>query len=156
MANHPKDFWIGPSFSDIHYDWEIPFLGMEKLPFIIGLSGPTKSGKSIMAKQLATRYGFQYISLTEYLDDIAKSRGIVGGHWRDLGNIAIKLREEQGDNLLAKIALKKIITKYRSSNKFVIDSIFHPAEVRFLRKRMNFLLIWVQVDFELRVTDCFL
>jgi len=47
--------------------------------------GLLKSGKSIMAKQLATRYGFQYISLTEYLDDIAKSRGIVGGHWRDLG-----------------------------------------------------------------------
>lgn len=144
-------FWIGPSFSDVHNDWETTFLGMNKLPLVIGLSGPTKCGKTIIAKQLSTGLGFQYINLATYLNKVKKSRGITDRNWNVSYAIGVELRQQFGNNILAYYAIKDIISKYRGQSRFVVDGIFHPEEVLLFRRLPRFALVWVNVDFNLRV-----
>lgn len=146
-----SEFWIGPSYSSVHNDWETTFLGMHNLPLVIGLSGPTKCGKTIVAKQLSTGLGFWYINMAEYINIVKKSRGITDRNWKKSYRIGVELREQFGNDILARYTIRDIASKHRSQNRFVVDGIFHPSEILLFNKLPRFHLIWVDVDFDLRV-----
>lgn len=111
---------------------------------IIGLTGKNGSGKGEVAKFLKER-GFVYYSLSDVLREEAVKSGqpvtrdiLVG-----LGN---RLRAEMGAGVLA----EKIFARLDPEKNYVIDSVRHPAEIRVLRRREDFLLANVRAPERLR------
>ncbi len=113
---------------------------------IIGITGSLAAGKGVVSKILKKR-GFVYISLSNEIRQIAKNKGIelTRKNLQDLGN---HLRETEGANYLAKIAVKKINEK--EYTKVIIEGIRNPAEINELKKIKNFLLISIDAPKELR------
>ncbi len=109
---------------------------------ILGLTGKNASGKTEIAKYLASK-GFAYHSLSDAIRDEATRRGLP--HSREnliqLGN---ELRERHGPAVLAQMTRKKL------SGRDVVDSIRNPSEVAELRKERGFFLIGVDAPAKLR------
>jgi len=110
---------------------------------IIGLTGTFASGKDTVADYLEKR-GFEHFSLSDEIREVAAKRGIEAtrDNLRELGN---SLRDEFGADYLPKRALKKA-----KSDKILISSIRQPAEINFLRKQKDFILIGINAPIEVR------
>ncbi len=112
---------------------------------IIGVAGPSCSGKSIITEYLRQK-DFEAISLSNILREQAKLNNIelTTENLQNLGN---KIREEHGAGALALIVLEKI----DKNKNTVIESIRNPGEVQEFKKNKNFYLIGVDASRELRV-----
>jgi len=110
---------------------------------IIGLTGTFASGKDTVAEYLEKR-GFEHFSLSDEIRKIASERKIITtrDNLRELGNT---LRNEFGADYLPKRVLKRAKGK-----KILISSIRQPAEINYLKKRGNFVLIAVDAPIEIR------
>lgn len=110
---------------------------------IIGLTGTFASGKDTVADYLEKR-GFEHHSLSDEIRKVAAERDIetTRDNLRELGN---SLRDEFGPDYLPKRVLKKV-----RSDKILVSSIRQPAEVAFLRKQKNFILIGIDAPIEVR------
>ena len=65
-----------------------------------------------------------------------------------LQDVGDKLRREYGDEVLAQRIIKAI--NEQKKDKIVIEGIRNPAEIEFLKKNQNFILIGVKANRELR------
>lgn len=112
---------------------------------IIGLTGGLAAGKGEVSNYLKEK-GFGYYSLSNIVRETAQERGLemTRKNLQDLGN---KLREENGNGVLANIILSKFEDVIGNT---VIDSIRNPGEVDVFRKLENFYLISVTARIELR------
>ncbi len=116
---------------------------------IIGLTGKNAAGKGEAAKHLENK-GFAYFSLSDELREEATKRGIP--HTRDelipFGNL---LRAQYGAGYLAFRINEKIARlKKQGKDRFVVDSIRSPGEVKELLKNPGFMLIGIEAKTELR------
>ena len=105
------------------------------MALIVGLTGPNAAGKGEAARWLAER-GFSVHSLS----DIVRERALALG--RDVGRASLietgqAMRREGGPGILARLLLRRL------SERCVVDSIRHPAEVEVLRKQPGFRLMGV-------------
>lgn len=112
------------------------------MPLIVGLTGPNAAGKGEAARWLAER-GFAVHSLS----DIVRERALALG--RDLGRASLietgqAMRREQGPGVLARLLVARL------SDRSVVDSIRHPAEVEVLREQPGFRLLGVDAPAETR------
>lgn len=135
--------WISPQASQLHLDWEIPFLGTRRMPLIVGLTGPTLSGKTMVGQFLVTEYGFRYERMSDILTQRSIYRGIIPQHdrhheefedspyWHSLGGISGNLRKQYGTRIIAELLIEKIRRQLIDNDLFVIDSILHPDEMEF-------------------------
>lgn len=142
--------WIEPQFSQIFNDPEVPFLGLRKLPIIIGLCGPTKCGKTIMAEHLVTDHDFQYESLATIIEELARNQGVEELSWQVLDKIAEDFRELQESDIFARILMSRIKQDLNSKKRIVIDDLVHPAEVRYLQQFPFFTPIGIEASSQVR------
>lgn len=114
---------------------------------IIGMTGPFGSGCTYISKSIINDLGYEYISLSDILrkkcaeqEENEKSRTEL----QDIGN---KIREENGNDILAKEAID--IINNSDKNKFVIDSIRNTHEIETFKKEYSsfFLFaVWANKD----------
>jgi dephospho-CoA kinase len=112
------------------------------VPLIVGLTGPNAAGKGEAARWLGER-GFEIHSLS----DIVRERALAMG--RDLGRSSLietgqAIRREGGPGVLARLLVPRL------SERCVVDTIRHPAEVEVLRAQPGFRLLGVDAPVETR------
>jgi len=109
----------------------------------VGLTGTFASGKDTVAEYLQ-KMGFEHFSLSDEIRKIAAERGL--GISRDeLRNLGNDIRSEFGADYLPKRVLKRA-----KSAKVLISSIRQPAEIEYLKRRGDFVLIAVDAPVEIR------
>ena len=108
---------------------------------VIGMTGPFGSGCSYISRRiLADKFGYKYISLSELLRSRAGAEDASRTRLQDVGN---QLREEEGNDVLARMALEQI--QASECDKFVVDSIRNTHEVDTLHRACsNFYLFAIQ------------
>ncbi|HJZ06084.1 MAG TPA: hypothetical protein VJ327_09620 [Patescibacteria group bacterium] len=143
---------IGPEYSKIHNDKEMGYLGIARIPLIIGITGPTKAGKTMVSKHLVTEHGFHYECLSTYIREKSVSLGNPTPNWEELRDIAIQWRREEGLEILVKVLLQRLKQKgvLRTARAIVIDGVLHREEVRLLREIPNAHLISITAPLDLR------
>lgn len=111
---------------------------------IIGLTGKNGAGKGEVAEFLKKR-GFIYYSLSDVIRDELKVRGkeITRENLIQVGN---ELRTRLGPSVLA----EKILAKADHDKNYIVDSVRNPNEVKALRGRKDFVLIFVDAPVEVR------
>ncbi len=116
---------------------------------IIGLTGKNAAGKGEAAKHLE-KMGFAYFSLSDELREEAMRRGI--SHAREsLIGLGRDIRSKKGVGYLASKVNEKIERlKKEGTEKFVIDSIRSPGEIKELQKNGDFTLIGIEAGPEIR------
>lgn len=126
---------------------------------IIGVVGQIAAGKGILVNYLTEKLGFTSFSLSTAVHREIEKKGIKKYTRRMLQDVGDDLRREYGDDVLAKRMLRQIesdkIRYNRSSqlnrlNRVVIEGIRNLAEIEFLKKNSNFILIGVKVNRKLR------
>jgi hypothetical protein len=119
------------------------FLGLRQVPLIVGVTGPTKAGKTMVANYLATDHDFHYTSLSMLLREKALLLGNPSPDWRDLRKVAVQWRREQGNAVLVRTLFNQPEMKIalRTKDRIVVDGILHPEEVKALSFKPTFVLI---------------
>jgi dephospho-CoA kinase len=157
-----RRLWVAPQTSQLYLDWETSFLGTRKLPLIVGLTGPTLAGKSMVGQFLVTEYGFRYERMSDILTRRSIYRGIIPQHdrhheefeespyWQLLGEIAINLRKQFGKTILARLMMEQIRYQLIHNDRFVVDSILHPEELKFFQSIGNFVVFGFKASAKLR------
>lgn len=115
---------------------------------VIGVVGQIASGKGMLVKHLNEKLGFVSFSLSSIVHTELKKREIKEFTRQTLQDIGDELRREFGDDILIR-RLNKVI-KGQNHERIVIDGIRNPAEIEFLKKNTNFILIGVRSKSELR------
>lgn len=126
----------------------------------VGIVGQIAGGKGILVKYLTERLGFVSFSLSSILHNELKKKGIKEFTRKTLQDMGDELRKKEGDDVLAKLIIKKIrSTKPLLRQDFggqveirnyVIEGIRNPGEIEFLKKNTNFVLIGVKAKRKLR------
>jgi dephospho-CoA kinase len=142
---------------------------------ILGVVGQIASGKGALVNYLTSHCGFRSFSLSSIIHDELRKKDIKKFDRKMLQDIGDELRKKEGDEILAKLALKQIsvigdppslsasarqsqmklvvgnqLNQLNQKNKIIIDGIRNPGEIEFLKKNPNFVLIGVKAKRELR------
>jgi len=113
---------------------------------IIGITGPSGSGKGTVVSFLQEKYNFIHFSVSDFLKEKIKERGYLSG--RDsLIKIANELRKKYGGDYIVKKLYQKAI---KSPKDIVIESIRSPIEAEFLKSKKNSFLLSVTADIKTR------
>lgn len=115
---------------------------------IIGVVGQIASGKGILVNYLTSQLGFSSFSLSSIVHDELKKKGVKKFTRQTLQDVGDELRRGYGDEVLAR-RLDEAIKGQKKEN-IVIEGIRNPAEIEFLKKNQNFILIGVKANRELR------
>lgn len=137
---------VGPGFSKIYEDEELPYLWMPKYKLIIGLTGHKGAGKGIISRYLVEDRLYKYFSLShivrkKYREE--KPRGLATRtELQDFGD-ALRRRHNRPD-FLARQVIKEIQeSKLDKNDSIVIDGIRNPHEIDLLKTLPNFYLIGI-------------
>jgi dephospho-CoA kinase len=144
---HPS---IEPKFSRAYMDWEYPFLPLKGLPSLVGLTGPTKCGKTIMAERLVTTFDFQFLSISKIVFDVTANLGLEIEGWRTLGNMARDYRNLKGKEIFARLGMERIRKMLLDHDKVVIDGILHPSELEYFLGFNGFVIIGIDSNIDTR------
>lgn len=110
---------------------------------LIGITGAFGSGKST-ASDFFTHKGFTKITLSLFLEEEARKRGVSKITRRILQNIGNEWRKKYGKGVLAKKAIDFIKTNRRE--KVVIDGIRNIGELDVFAREDHFLLLGIIAD----------
>lgn len=104
---------------------------------VIGVSGMPGSGKSLISN-MARKRGFFIIRMGDMIRKEAEKRN------EPTGKVAIDLRNEMGDFVVAELCVNKINEIDNKNLNFLIEGIRSPFEVELFRKKFkNFKLVSV-------------
>ncbi len=106
---------------------------------IIGVAGYAASGKDSIADYLEKKYGFKHL---DFFRDILLSMLRERGLKEDKMNASVlgnELRQNYGRGALAKLMAERLI----ENTDYVITGFRSPEEVEEIRKKGEFLLLWV-------------
>ena len=106
----------------------------------LGLTGRMASGKGEVVKILE-RESFKYISLSDIVREEAQKTGKPVSR-AEMQNIGNHLRQQEGPGALAKRVRQKI--SQSRHERWIIDGIRNPAEVRELKQLKSFILLGLQ------------
>jgi len=112
---------------------------------IIGLTGFIASGKSEVAKMLATSFGFVQLSVGDEVRAEAKKQGI-----EPLRENLQKLGQELPAKFGADYWINRLTKDLDSKKNYVIDGIRNIGDVLALRKYENFVLVAIDASFDTR------
>jgi dephospho-CoA kinase len=115
---------------------------------ILGVVGQIASGKGVLVKYLTEKLGFTPFSLSSIVHDELKKTEMVKITRQTLQDVGDELRRVYGDEVLAQRIIKAI--NEQKKDRIVIEGIRNPAEIEFLKKNQNFILIGVKANRELR------
>jgi len=106
---------------------------------VIGVVGPIASGKGVLIKILQEK-GYIVLSLSDVVRERTKEWGLEMTR-ENLQNVGDKLRKNFGSAFLAESIAPYLHRK--PNEKFVVDGIRNPAEVKFLKKEFNAYIIGI-------------
>jgi dephospho-CoA kinase len=152
MDGRLRAHWIGPRYSEIGRDWEMSFLARRKLPVVVGLTGPSRVGKTMVAKRLVTEYDFHYESMAVVLRQMAAMLGEDRRSWQALSRVSQTLRRELGPDVIARRILERM-AGLKGVDRIVVDGILHPADVKTLGEHSQFFLIGLAASREARARE---
>lgn len=115
---------------------------------IVGVVGQIASGKGILVNYLTSQLDFTSYSLSSIVHDELEKKGTVKFTRQTLQDVGDELRRVNGDEVLAQRTIKAI--NEQKKDQIVIEGIRNPAEIEFLKKNHNFVLIGVKANRELR------
>ncbi len=118
--------------------------------FYIGIVGQIASGKGILVDYLVKKYGFIPFSLSTIVHEEVKKRKITNFNRQTLQDIGDDLREKYGRDILARRAVEKLQSSYKSKKFFVIEGIRNQKEVAYLKSLPNSVIIGVKAKREER------
>ena len=116
---------------------------------IIGVVGQIAAGKGILVNYLTEKLDFSSYSLSSIVHAELNKKGIKKYTRQMLQEVGNDLRREYGDEVLARRILE-VIKGQKVDKKIVVEGIRNPAEIKFLKKNPNFILIGVKANRELR------
>jgi dephospho-CoA kinase len=132
------------------------FLGQISIPLVIGLSGPTKSGKTQIAKYLMTEQNCCYISMSLPLRKLVTQLGKSTENWMELKDSARMLRKLYGCDYLAHKAIEKIRQNHDNYDSYVVDGLLHDSEIRMFQKEFpKFFLVYIWANDEIRKQEAY-
>jgi dephospho-CoA kinase len=119
----------------------------------IAIVGPIAAGKTTVADILRDNYGFATYKLSQGIYDEADRLGLDREDRVVLQDLGDKLRKEQGVDVLAKLAINKILRQAQDDKdaKFVIESIRNHNEVLRLQQELGDKLYVIAVDAPMEV-----
>ncbi len=104
---------------------------------VIGVTGMPGSGKGV-ASGVARSLGFKLIRMGDVIREEAEIRNA------DIGDTAVKLRQEYGEFVVAERCVDKIKNSRNNSDLYMIEGIRSPYEVEIFRENFpNFKVITV-------------
>src|SRR3989344_173429 len=114
---------------------------------ILGLVGPIASGKDTVKKYLGRKYGATGCRFSSILRDVLTRINLP--HSREnLQVLSTILRQRFGEDILAKaIAAGAVKLK---SNIVVVDGVRRLADIKFLKKAPDFVLVAIDADAKIR------
>lgn len=109
---------------------------------VIGMTGPFGSGCSYIAKNILSKMGYEYVSLSQILKDEVSGGNCSRNELQDKGN---ELRKQNGASYLAEKAIEVI--DGIDADKIVVDSIRNTHEIEKLQNAYHkFYLIATWAD----------
>ena len=113
----------------------------------IGLTSPIQAGMWVVTDELK-KYGFVHFSLADRVREETEKQGLVGDRrtWQIVGDV---LRQNFGSDILAIQTLALI--KDTNYELVIIDSIRHPAEIKYLREQLGDAFTLLGVDAPVKV-----
>ena len=120
----------------------------KKYIVFVGVVGQIAVGKGVLVDYLIKKLGFTSFSLSSILHDELEKRKIKKFTRETLQNIGDELRNRYGNDVLARLAINKLL--HEGEKHVVIEGIRNTGEVEFLKKNPNFVLIGVKANRELR------
>lgn len=107
---------------------------------IIGISGKIGSGKSTIAKDIQTKYGFRRLSTSDLLKSILESKDIepTREKLQDIGDIMIKT--VGGSGFMA------LMLVYLPAENYLIDSIRHREALQYMKNKFRGDFVNIFVD----------
>ncbi|MFT4249740.1 MAG: AAA family ATPase [Candidatus Woesearchaeota archaeon] len=110
---------------------------------IIAVTGYIAAGKDVLCEELVNN-GYKHLSLSDLLRERLRkeNKPTTRNNLVELGN---SLREEHGDEILAKLALKRI-----DSSNWVLSSVGRVAEAKELAKHTACTLVFVTANQDVR------
>ena len=112
---------------------------------IIGLTGKFACGKSEVANYLVKQKGFEYRSFSGLMEDDLKSQGKPATR-ENLIVIGNEMRENHGSDYWA----ERLLAGMTDNKNYVVESFRNPAEVKVLRARPDFKLVFVDAPQKVR------
>jgi dephospho-CoA kinase len=109
------------------------------------------SGKGAVQYFLVDR-GFEYIRNTEPIFEEGQKRKMDMSNRQNWLDIIVQMRKKKGADILAKEASKKI----DEESRYVIAPIRHPIDIKYLKKKYNALIIYVDAPLLTRYKRTFL
>lgn len=110
---------------------------------VIGIIGPIASGKGAAARWLVEKYGFEEITLSDFLRQEARRRNKHPSR-RYLRKLQAELRAKYGDDYLLQRAIEAI--KQKGYEKVVIDGLRQPDECALAKKLLKAKIILIDSD----------
>lgn len=118
---------------------------MQKI--ILGIAGEIASGKGTTAKYLTDRYGASTHRFSTSLRDVAK-RMYLDESRENLQKISTMMRENFGGDVLSMVIYRDVAN---DDNQVVsIDGVRRMADTEFLKKLLEFKLVYIDADMENR------
>ncbi|MDD3647083.1 MAG: hypothetical protein PHS44_01090 [Candidatus Dojkabacteria bacterium] len=118
---------------------------------VIAVTGTMTSGKAAVKYFLVDK-GFQYIRHTDPILQEGLKRKLDMKDRQNWIDVLVDMRKKEGMDILSKKA-SKLITE---GERYVICPIRHPAEIEYLKKKYDALVIFVEADFDTRYKRTFL
>lgn len=115
---------------------------------IIGVTGTMTSGKGALQYFLVNR-GFTYIRNTAPILEEGLKNKIDMKDRENWLKILVDLRKKNGMEVLAQEAEKEM-DQNDESDRFVVCPIRHPADIKYLKKKYNALIIFIDAPFDMR------
>lgn len=121
------------------------------MKLVVGLSGKIGSGKTVVSKYLASRYGANQMRFSQILMDILE-RLHIPAEREALQKLGHALRSSVGEDVIVN-AFREDVAK-NHSEFIVVDGIRYPNEVDMLRSFENNILLYVDAPAEVRYQRC--
>jgi len=123
------------------------------MPMIIGIAGPTASGKTTVAHMLAETTNAFRIKYSDILSTIAFERGLDAEDKSTLQNLYLSERETHGEDFLSKALEEKVLST--DSPNIIIEGNRRLVDIDMLRriadaKRDRLLLLYIDASVEVR------
>lgn len=118
---------------------------MQKI--ILGIAGEIASGKGTTAQYLIERYGASTHRFSTSLRDIAK-RMYLDESRENLQKISTIMRENFSDDILSMVIYRDVAND--NTQVVAIDGVRRMADIEFLKKLLEFKLVYIDADMENR------
>jgi cytidylate kinase len=111
---------------------------------LLGIAGTDGSGKDTVAELLVDKHGWLYISVTDFLREEAKRRGL-SLQRNVLRGISSEWRRKYGKGVLVDMAVKAFESQSDKPNGLVIASLRHPGEADSVHE-LGGRVIWLDAN----------